>query len=358
MTISQQIPRPTRRCRIWGALALASALMAGSALTAATSASADIIKKEDMLHGITMTRPQCDAIAQTVWVNVSGHDFCVRYYLSTAGGEGPRPLVFIQGDYFGRLDPKTWTWADPSDAKDINTDDLTRMADGFSKMAKTTAIYLARIGVEGTSGNHTARKTLLELRLMNAALDAIKQRYGFEGFHLVGQSGGSKLVGGLIGLRHDIACAVSGSGPLATPGGPKVADPARTFFDVTQGIPQMAQNRSLRLLLVTDPADRKVPIAQQTGFVEKMRQAGRQVPQFFVEATDEDHHGVVMYSELVAAGCILGRSDGEIARAVSTIVKRSAEYNERRQKEANSRPGIAAAAPPPVADSRPAPGGA
>jgi hypothetical protein len=79
----------------------------------------------------------------------------------------------------------------------------------------------ARIGVEGTSGNHTARKTLLELRLMNAALDAIKERYGSEGFHLVGQSGGSKLVGGLIGLRHDVACAVSGSGPLATPGSPR-----------------------------------------------------------------------------------------------------------------------------------------
>src|SRR5262249_46350878 len=51
------------------------------------------------------------------------------------------------------------------------------------------------IGVEGTSGDHRSRKTLLELHLMNAALDAIKQRYNFLGFHLVGQSGGSKLVG-------------------------------------------------------------------------------------------------------------------------------------------------------------------
>jgi hypothetical protein len=338
-------------CRVGAAIALAGALMA------ATGARADIIKKEDMLHGITITRAQCAAIEQAVWVNVAGRDFCVRYYLSTAGGEGTRPLVFLQGDYFGRLDPKTWSWVDASDAKDINTDDLMRMADGFSKMAKTTAIYLARIGVEGTSGNHTARKTLLELHLMNAALDAIRQRYGFEGFHLVGQSGGSKLVGGLIGLRHDIACAVAGSGPLATPGGPKGADPARTFFDVMQSIPQVAQNRSLRILLVTDPADKRVPIAQQAAFVDRMRQAGRQVPEFMVEATDDEHHGVVAYSELVAAGCVLGRTDQEIARAVNTIVRRSAEYNERRQKEATAKPGIAAAARPP-ADARAAPGGA
>jgi hypothetical protein len=352
MPMFQEVRPSTRMRHIWSAIVLAGAL------TAATAAGADIIKREDMLHGVTITRPQCAAIEQAVWLSVSGRDFCVRYYISTAGGEGPRPLVFLQGDYFGKLDPKTWTWVDPSDAKDINTDDLTKMADAFSKMAKTTAIYLARIGVEGTSGNHTSRKTVLELHLMNAALDAIKQRYGFEGFHLVGQSGGSKLVGGIVGLRHDIACAVSGSGPLVMPGGPKNADPGRTFFDVSQNIPALAQNRSLRLLLVTDPADKKVPIAQQTAFADRMRQAGRQVPQFLVEATDEDHHGVVMYSELVAAGCVLGRTDGEIARAVGTVVKRSVEYNERRQREASSKPGIAAAARQPVLDARVAPGGA
>jgi hypothetical protein len=353
MPISQTLRRSIRMRRAGSAIALLGALCA------ATGAGADIIKMEDMLRGITMTRPQCDAIPQTVWLKVSGRDFCVRYYLSTAGGEGTRPVVFIQGDYFGTLDPKTWTWADPSGAKDINTDDLMKMADGFSKLAKTTAIYLGRIGVEGTSGNHTARKTVLELRLMNVALDAIKQRYGFEGFHLVGQSGGSKLVGGLVGLRQDIACAVAGSGPLTTPGGgPKTSDPGRTFFDVMQNVPALAKNRSLRLLLVTDPADKRVPIDQQAGFVDKMRQAGRQIPEFFVEAIDDDHHGVVVYSELVAAGCVLGKSDGEIARAVSTIVQRSAEYLERRQKEASAKPGIAAAARQPMPDAHAGPGGA
>ena len=37
------------------------------------------------------------------------------------------------------------------------------IADSFSKMAKTSAIYIARIGDEGTSGNHLWRKTMLEL---------------------------------------------------------------------------------------------------------------------------------------------------------------------------------------------------
>jgi len=116
---------PVRRSALGCALVLA---LAGG-IAAASPAAADIIKKEDMLRGITMTRAQCAAIADTVWVTVSGRDFCIRYYLSTAGGEGSRPVVFIQGDYFGKLDPKTWSFPDPSDSKDINTDDLMKMAD-------------------------------------------------------------------------------------------------------------------------------------------------------------------------------------------------------------------------------------
>jgi hypothetical protein len=178
---------------------------------------------------------------------------------------------------------------------------------------------------------------------------------------LVGQSGGSKLVGGLIGMRHDVACAVAGSGPMATGNSKSDAgrgDPGRTFFDVTQRIGQVAQNRGLRILLATDPADKKVPIAQQAGFVDRMRQLGRSVPEFMVQATDENHHGVVVYSRLIVAGCVLGKTDAEIASAVSTLVRRNAEYNARRQKEVFNRSGIAAAAArQPALDARATPGG-
>jgi len=311
-------------------------------ISAVTSARADVIKKDDMLRGIDMTRAQCDVIHDTVWVGVFGRDFCVRYYLSTAGGEGRRPVVFMQGDYFGNI--KNGAWVNTSDAKDINTDDLMQTADTFSKMTKTTAIYLARIGVEGTSGNHLWRKTELELALINVALDAIKHRYDFDGFHLVGQSGGSKLLGGLIELRHDITCAVSGSGRLDdVTARSKPGDPAHSYFDVAQNIPLLLQNRGLRIMLVTDPDDKSVPLAQQAGFVSKMRQSGRPVPEFMVQATDDSHHGVVAYARLVVAGCVLGKSDAEIASAVSTMVRRSAEYNARRQREIAARPTIAAA---------------
>jgi dienelactone hydrolase len=317
------------------------------AILAANGAVAEIIKKQDLLHGITIARVQCEATSQTVWL--IGRDFCVRYYLSTAGGEGPRPVVFLQGDKLGELSQK-WTWIEPSKVEDIDTDELMKIADVFSRMAKTTAIYLARIGVDGTSGNHISRKSVLELDLMNAALDAIKRRHGFGGFHLAGQSGGSRIAGGLIGLRRDISCVVLGSGRLVAEGR-KSSDPGRNSFDVLQNIPQLAQNRSMRIFLVTDKMDKKVPAAQQTEFRDRLRRAGRQIPQFFVEAIDDNRHGVLAYTELVTAGCVLGRSDEEIARAVGTIVKRNAEYNERRRKEIDAKASISAAARQVVPDS-------
>jgi len=350
MWIMQEMLRPVVVYRRIRGIALAAALLASS------NAAAEIFKKQDLLHGIATTRARCEAAPQTLWLNVLGRDFCVRYYVSTAGGEGPRPVVFLQGDQLGRLNLSAWTWTDPSVAKDIDSADIMRIADGFSKMAKTTAIYLARIGVDGTSGDHKSRKTVLELELMNAALDAIKRRHGFEGFHLAGQSGGSRIAGGLIGLRRDISCVVLGSGPLVVGEGPKSADPGRTYFDATRNLPQLAQNRSMRLFVVTDKMDRQIPIAQQTGFVERLHRAGRKVPQFFVEAIDEKRHDVVVYSDLVMAGCVLDRPDEEIARAVSTIVKRNAEHNERRRKEAGAKASIVAAARQPAPETGAAPG--
>jgi hypothetical protein len=345
MSIMQELLRPILMGLRLSAIALAGALVA------ATGAAAEIFKTADLLRGITITHAHCEATPHTLWLNVHARDFCVRYYLSTAGGEGPRPVVFLDGDQLGKINTKTWTWIDTSEAKDRDTDDIMKTADGFSKMTKTTVIYLARIGVDGTSGTHLSRKTVLELELMNAALDAIKQRHGFEGFHLAGQSGGSKITGGLIRLRRDIACAVLGPPDLRIIESAKSTDPGRTYFDATHDISQLAQNRSMRLFLVTDKMDKRVPVALQIGFVDKLRRAGRQVPQFFVEAIDDNHHGVLVYTELAVAGCVLGRPDEEIARALSTMVKRNAEYNERRRKEVNAKASIVAAARQPMPNS-------
>jgi len=148
------------------------------ALITESGVNAEIFKKADLMRGTTITHAQCEATAQTLWLNVDGRDFCVRYYLSTAGGEGARPAVILQGDQLGKFNVKTLTWTDTSEAKDRDTNDIVRELDLLSKLAKTTAIHLGRIGLDGTSGSHMARGSQLELDLANAALDALRQAAG------------------------------------------------------------------------------------------------------------------------------------------------------------------------------------
>jgi hypothetical protein len=166
--------------------------------------------------GKSMTQAECAAVAQAVWVKTMGRNLCIRYYLSMAGGQGPRPVVFLQGDA-----PST---------KEVDVSNYIGDADRISKNAKTTGIYLARIGRDGSSGSHADRHTNLELQATNAALDVIKQRYGFEGFHLYGHSGGANLVAALLALRRDIGCAVPADGKLAGSGKRNVSDPALQVF--------------------------------------------------------------------------------------------------------------------------------
>jgi hypothetical protein len=290
-------------------------------LAAALPARAHIVPLADMLRGIDMTPAQCAAIPSTLWLTVNGRQFCIRYYLSTLGGDGSRPVVFLQGDKLGRLNTRSGVFSPRPNDKDLDTDNFARIADKLSRATKTTAIYLARVGLDGSSGHHSIRHSVLELNVTNAALDALKQRHRFGGFHLIGQSGGSLLSGGMLALRNDIGCAVIGSGPLALLKPPRhSADPARDYFNVADAIPTIAQRRATRILVVTDPADKKVPERSQTGFAQRLRQAGGQAEQFMVQATDDNRHGVVAYAITAAIGCLRGNNTQDIAEHIQRQV--------------------------------------
>src|SRR5581483_8052711 len=169
---------------------------------------------------------------------------------------------------------------------------------------------------------HGLRRTMLELHVTNAALDAIKQRYRFRGFHIFGQSGGATLTGGLLALRRDLACAVPGSGRLALIAEPKPVDtPALERFDPVKMIPSILQNSSARIIVVTDPEDKVVPRRNQGEFVERFREAGGRIEQFFVESTSKKHHGVTLYSTFVMKQCILNKSPQDIAHRLERVVE-------------------------------------
>jgi hypothetical protein len=318
------------------ALALALPMLAASA----TPAAAEVIPAERMARGIAMTQQQCAAWPLTVWVTVANHGYCVRYYMSTVGGEGDTPVVFLQGDRLGKYNLRTRQFERVSRDQDIDTGNLQRMAENLSKQTGTTAIYLARLGVEGSSGFHGHRKTWLELYVLDAALEIIKERYGYRGFHLAGQSGGAGLVAGLLILREDIGCAVPGAGRLAlTDMRPRGGEPELELVDPIQEVALIASRRNTRVLVVTDPNDKKVPAKYQNAFVQALRRAGGTVEQFLVQAADDNSHAVRVYTFLVVSGCVRGKSRQEIMVALARLQERHlAAARERRQRQAQGQP--------------------
>jgi hypothetical protein len=106
------------------------------------------------------------------------------------------------------------------------------------------------------------------------------------------------------------------------------------------------------MMVISDPHDQQVPTsAQQTPMVQTLRQAGYVVPHLLVEATDLKRHAVLDYGAIAMAGCVLGRHDDEIARAIGTMVRRNAETNRRQQDEARAK-----SAPQTVSDATRQPG--
>ena len=259
----------------------------------------------------------------------------MRYYLSVAGGPGTRAFGVSSGRP-ARTDSNgaTGEFSPGPRDRDVDTTDFNRVATALSQQAGMPGIYLARPGLDGSSGSHRIRHTTLELHVVNAALDAIKRRHRLEGFHMIGQSGGSTLIGGLLGLRSDLGCAVIGAGVLSYGRTLRSSDPARDYFNASEAVGTIARNRATRIMLVTDPADRKVPERVQTEFVNRLRLAGGRAEQFLVQAMDEDRHGVLPYARTAALGCLRGSSTDEIEQRIAQQVAKALadkDANERRQ---------------------------
>ena len=282
---------------------------------------AEIIKFKDMRRGTTATASECDVHPYAVWVTAYGRGICMRYYFSDAGGSGKQATIFLNGDKPGTMPGQR---VKPEEVNDTDTDVMERRVREISRTMGQPAIYMARMGLDGSSGHHAQRRTKLELHVTNAAIDAIKGRHGFTDLNMYGQSGGASLVGALLSMRTDINCAVPGSGRLvanatAIKRNNSTADPALHVMNPYDGIPVIVRRSQAKIMVVTDPRDEAVTRDHQDPFVQALQRAGRQVEQYYVNASDPKHHGVAKYALAVTRECARGSTHDQIARVLADV---------------------------------------
>ena len=187
-------------------------------------------------------------------------------------------------------------------------------------------IVVARPGVMGSSGFHLIGGLRDEGEVMNAAVDQLKQRFGYQRLALAGQSGGARIVAQLLVLgRRDIACAVMGSGaygvPLAKRGGHIstniLGEPGRRYLVPLHRADRIASAPDRRAFVIGDPRDVRTPFPGQREWAEKMQALGHHAVLLEGTARGPEHHGLSATALQVAAMCASGRSDQEIAAQVA-----------------------------------------
>jgi hypothetical protein len=291
----------------------------------ASPAFAGIIPLADVENGTEVTADQCKAVTETVFVKVDGQDFCVRYYLSTAGGTGDEAVVFLNGDPGCRVDIRKLTCTFGPKAKPWSTEARAKMAEQMSVAFKEPAIYFARIGQDGSSGHSALVHTQLEFDLTNAALNALKQKLHLRALDLFGHSGGAGIAATLFGVRSDVNCDVAASpglyiadtDPYKLCTGGQKCDSKLLSYSASDRIPSMV-HKDGHLYLITDPRDTQTRLDMQQPFVDAFRRAGGTLEQVFVNvAGDPHHHYTTQYGQTVMRDCLAHASDLQVEADVS-----------------------------------------
>lgn len=232
------------------------------------------------------SRQHCPTGNDALWVQTPNGNACMRYFSAGDLQAAPLVVVILKGDRVSQIKR-------PPDTIPGNTAaDQRRQARAILRQTGLPTIIIARPGTYGSSGNHYHRRQVEEFQAIDAALDAIKTRYGIQRFILSGHSGGATAASALLATgRRDIDCAVLTSGAwgileraqrlrqrrgeapapgLDNTGLPHPWDP----LDHISGI---AADPFRLILVIGNPQDRTTPFDLQARFAAALREHGHRV---------------------------------------------------------------------------------
>jgi hypothetical protein len=280
----------------------------------------------DLITGKRTSKAECEATTDAVWVSHAKGTDCIRYFASSSVKGAKVAALFFHGD---RLDGRSVI---PGAQWERRPSTVQAEVEGLSKVNQVPYIFVARPGVFCSSGWHVQRRTPKEYLSLNAAVDAIKAKYGLERVYLGGQSGGAAAVGALLTLgRTDVVCAIASSGPYdalarardinAAKGlGPTGCDVTGYCdpYNVTDHVETVAASDLRRIFIVGDPNDTNTLFKYQKAFAEKLKSAGHDVT--LVEATGRGamHHGLAHLVNRALGWCHAGFETSRIAELIHT----------------------------------------
>ncbi len=190
----------------------------------------------------------------------------------------------------------------------MSASQVQREAERLAATLARPVVNLARPGVMGSTGDHLQRRRPRESEIIDAALDGLKRRYGWDAIDLAGFSGGGHVVAALLARRADIRFVVIASGNVAVrerlEAMARIVDVTgyHDFLDPLDLVQDVVAHPPRHVVVLTDPKDVVVSAASQTAYVEALRAVGVSVEHRFVTASDQKHHNLRNEAILAAAG--------------------------------------------------------
>jgi pimeloyl-ACP methyl ester carboxylesterase len=306
--------------RMWLAIAAGAALVLAvswlrqpSADPSAEPVALVTVKDGDKVRTEQITRAQCLAQGGRVWAAMDGGAECIAYIAPQGGIGGGTAVLFFEGD-FGNDD------LSPERADKVIASYRQLVTEGQRRF-ELPFVVVARPGLMGSSGFHLLGGRRDEGEILNVAVDALKQRYGFSRLVLAGQSGGSRVVAQLLVLgRRDVACAVMGSGAYGVPDTRRgkvptnvFGEPGRKYLVPLRQAEAVPSSDDRRIFVIGDPRDKRTPFEGQRQWAEKLRAHGHHAVLAEAAGQGSEYHGLTLVSLQAAGMCATGKSDAEIA---------------------------------------------
>jgi pimeloyl-ACP methyl ester carboxylesterase len=285
----------------------------------------DTLDPKYLISGATMSERECSALAETLWLVVDGRGDCVRYYSSgLKSGENKTIFVWFHGDlmqrhfkgnFFNTTSHEILGYRD--NRPEILRSSMARWVSQFGK----PAIFVARPGTYGSSGDHKLKRQPREVDLMNKALDGLKEKYRISSLIVAGQSGGGHITAAMLAKRGDIECAVLTSAAAAVRARNKIkkwpgdATGLTTFYDPIDHVAEIQGSATLRIFVVGDPRDTAVPFLSQQKYFDAVRARGLDAHLVRAKSSDTKRfHSLAPLGMRMAGWCASGIASNEIVR--------------------------------------------
>ncbi len=268
------------------------------------------------------SRAKCESVDNRVFVETKLGTECIAYFV-TKGFESRRQAVLFFG---GDASPQQFNAPDKLEADLVLQRKLMQQ---WADRLRVRYVYVSRVGLQGSSGNHGERRFPKETFVMNAVVDALKARLGLDDIALAGQSGGGTIAASLLTLgRTDVHCDVLGSGAtelvevhydfLAQHGyHPTKSALHRKMYDPSDHLGTIATRLDRRIFALADRSDAVVPFKYQAQFIDEVKAAGHLAKLIEVDGKGPQHHGTEFYSLAVAGACLNEVADAPIIGAVA-----------------------------------------